>query len=75
VVNYHIPVEYLTPAQPRKKNQECFIMDGQHRGGIRTVAKCNTKNRTVELKLFPTSQITVTVGFDDVCLVEPSKNK
>ncbi|KAG1721950.1 uncharacterized protein EDB91DRAFT_1088302 [Suillus paluster] len=27
-VDYQIPVEFLTPAQPRKKNQECFIMNG-----------------------------------------------
>jgi hypothetical protein len=73
-VDYHIPVEFLTPAQPRKKNQECFVMDGQYRGGIRTVSKCNTKNRTVELQLLPSSQVTVTVGFDDVCLVEPLKH-
>lgn len=73
-MDYQIPVQYLTPAQPRKKNQECFIMDGQNRGGIRTVAKCNIKNRTVELKLLPSSQLTVTVGFDDVCLVEPFKH-
>ncbi|KAG2737566.1 hypothetical protein P692DRAFT_20883431 [Suillus brevipes Sb2] len=26
-VDYHIPVEFLTPAQPRKKGQECFIMN------------------------------------------------
>jgi hypothetical protein len=30
VVNYHIPSDCLTPAQPHKKNQECFIMDGQY---------------------------------------------
>ncbi|KAG2038738.1 hypothetical protein BDR03DRAFT_981276 [Suillus americanus] len=74
VVDYHIPADCLTPAQPRKKNQQCFIMDGQYRGGIRTVAKCNTKNRTVDLSLLPGSHITTTVGFDDVCLVEPSRN-
>ncbi|KAG2750986.1 hypothetical protein P692DRAFT_20727664, partial [Suillus brevipes Sb2] len=73
-VDYHIPVEFLTPAQPRKKNQECFIMHGQYRGGIRTVAKCNTKNRTVDLRLLPTSSISITVSVDDVCLVEPIKN-
>jgi hypothetical protein len=73
-VDYHIPVELLTPAKPRKKDQECFIMNGQYRGGIRTVAKCNTKNRTVDLRLLPTSSITITVSFDDICLVEPSRN-
>lgn len=73
-VDYRIPVEFLTPAQPRKKGQECFIMSGEYRGGIRTVAKCNTKNRTVDLRLLPTSNITVAVGFDDVCLVEPTRN-
>ncbi|KAG2754082.1 hypothetical protein P692DRAFT_20870194 [Suillus brevipes Sb2] len=26
-VDYHIPIEFLTPAQPRKKGQECFIMN------------------------------------------------
>ncbi|KAG1904974.1 uncharacterized protein F5891DRAFT_976553 [Suillus fuscotomentosus] len=29
-VDYQIPVECLTLAQPQKKNQECFIMDGQN---------------------------------------------
>jgi hypothetical protein len=73
-VDYHIPVEFLTPAQPHKKGQECFIMNGEYRGGIRTVTKCNTKNRTVDLRLLPTSSITVAVSLDDVCLVEPTRN-
>lgn len=29
-VDYQIPIECLTLAQPQKKNQECFIMDGQN---------------------------------------------
>ncbi|KAG2745668.1 hypothetical protein P692DRAFT_20876889 [Suillus brevipes Sb2] len=73
-INYHIPIEFLRPAQPRKKGQECFIMNSQYRGGIHTVIKCNTKNRTVDLRLLSTSSITVTVSFDDVCLVEPARN-
>jgi hypothetical protein len=30
--HYHIPASDLSPAPPRKKNQECLILDGVHRG-------------------------------------------
>ncbi|KAG2336096.1 hypothetical protein BDR05DRAFT_1006165 [Suillus weaverae] len=73
-VDYHIPVQFLTPAPPRQKNQECFIMNGPLRGGIRTVVKCSIKKRTVDLKRLPSSTDIVTMSFDDVCLVEPIKN-
>ncbi|KAG1718645.1 hypothetical protein EDD22DRAFT_855345, partial [Suillus occidentalis] len=39
VEHYHIPASDLSPAPPRKKNQECLILDGIHRGLIRTVSR------------------------------------
>ncbi|KAG1777581.1 hypothetical protein EV702DRAFT_1225171 [Suillus placidus] len=69
-MDYHIPVKFLTPNHPRRKNQECFVMNGDHRGVIITVAKCNLKTRTVEFQLTSTS----TLSFDDLCVVEHSKD-
>jgi hypothetical protein len=71
--HYHIPVGDLSPAPPRKKNQECLILDGVHRGLIRTVSKCEiTKKNTVEMKITPT--LTVTLRSDQICLVEPARH-
>ncbi|KAG1890413.1 hypothetical protein F4604DRAFT_1914959 [Suillus subluteus] len=68
IKHYHIPTTYLSPAPPHKKNQECLILDRAHRGLIRTVAKCNTKNSLAEISITPT--VTVTLRFDQICLVE-----
>ncbi|KAG2151803.1 hypothetical protein BD769DRAFT_1380674 [Suillus cothurnatus] len=71
--HYHIPASDLSPAPPRKKNQECLILDGVHRGLIRTVTKCEiTKKNTVDIKITPT--VTVTLHSDQICLVERARN-
>ncbi|KAG1845074.1 hypothetical protein C8R48DRAFT_780081 [Suillus tomentosus] len=49
IQHYHIPAHDLSPAPPRKKNQQCLILDGEHRGAILTIAKCNIKKNTVEM--------------------------
>jgi len=67
--HYHIPAIYLSPAPPRKKNQECLILDGAHRGLIRPVAKCSIKHSSAEFSITPT--VTITLRFDQICLVEP----
>ncbi|KAG1859504.1 hypothetical protein C8R48DRAFT_774843 [Suillus tomentosus] len=55
IEHYHIPASDLSPAPPRKKNQECLILDGVHRGLIRTIAKCEiAKKNTVDIKITPT---------------------
>jgi hypothetical protein len=71
VQNYNIPGDNLIPAAPRKKGQECFILDGQYRGCILFVSKCNVKDGTVDLKLMQDSNITINLRNDQVCLVEP----
>ncbi|KAG1721948.1 uncharacterized protein EDB91DRAFT_1256292 [Suillus paluster] len=75
VQHYHIPAVDLTPAPPRKKNQECLVLEGEYRGGIHTVVKCNTKLHTVELSLMTGSHLTFTMSLDQVCLVEAFKFK
>ncbi|KAG1846039.1 hypothetical protein F4604DRAFT_1688533 [Suillus subluteus] len=70
--HYHIPASDLSPAPPRKKNQECLILDGIHRGLIRVVTKCEiTKKNTVDIKITPT--VTATLRSDQICLVERSR--
>ncbi|KAG1884841.1 uncharacterized protein F5891DRAFT_989939 [Suillus fuscotomentosus] len=69
--HYFIPGDDLTPADPRKKGQECFILDGSYRGNILTVSKCNVKGSNVDLKLMRDSSVTVNLRFDQVCVVEP----
>lgn len=67
----HIPEAYLTPAPPRGKNTQCLVLEGEYRGGIFTVARCNLKAKTVVLELMSGSTVTVTLPIDHVCLVEP----
>ncbi|KAG2113777.1 uncharacterized protein F5147DRAFT_650196 [Suillus discolor] len=67
--HYHIPAIYLSPAPPRKKNQECLILDGTHRGLVGTVARCSIKHSFVDISITPT--VTTTLHFDQICLVEP----
>jgi hypothetical protein len=71
VQNYNIPGDNLTPAALRKKGQECFILDGQYRGFILFVSKCNVKDGTMDLKLMQDSNITINLRNDQICLVEP----
>jgi hypothetical protein len=69
--HYNIPAIYLSPAPPRKKNQECFILDGPHRGFVRPLASCSIKNSSVTISIAPT--ITIILRFDQICLVEPMR--
>ncbi|KAG1879015.1 uncharacterized protein F5891DRAFT_991511, partial [Suillus fuscotomentosus] len=66
--HYHIPAKDLSPAPPRKKNQECLVLDGTSRGQIITIVKCNIKKMTAELAITPRSSSTL--RFDQMCLVE-----
>jgi hypothetical protein len=76
IQHYHIPAHDLSPAPPRKKNQICLILDGEHRGAILTIAKCNIKKNTVEMFSAPgtTNTALVTLRFDQICLVEPTSS-
>ncbi|KAG1781412.1 hypothetical protein EV702DRAFT_1041938 [Suillus placidus] len=69
--HYHIPISDLSPAPLRKKNQKCLVLDGDTRGEIMTVAKCNMKKNTVEIAI--TARISFTLRFDQICLVEESR--
>ncbi|KAG2086098.1 hypothetical protein BD769DRAFT_1397002 [Suillus cothurnatus] len=70
--HYHIPASDLSLAPPCKKNQECLILDGIHRGLIRIVSKCEiTKKNTVDIQVTPT--VTATLRSDQICLVERSR--
>ncbi|KAG1837945.1 hypothetical protein C8R48DRAFT_782522 [Suillus tomentosus] len=72
IEHYHIPASDLSPAPPRKKNQECLILDGVHHGLIQTIAKCEiAKKNTVDIKITPT--VTVTLCSDQICLVERTR--
>ncbi|KAG2047192.1 hypothetical protein BDR06DRAFT_976911 [Suillus hirtellus] len=62
----------LSPAPPHKKNQHVLILDGDHRGLIQTIASCYTKDSTVKIAIMPT--VTITLRFDQICLVEPFQN-
>jgi hypothetical protein len=64
--HYHIPAKDLSPAPPRKKNQECLVLDGDYRGRILTIEKCNVKKNTVDTV---TTGVTLTLRFDQICLV------
>ncbi|KAG1836179.1 hypothetical protein DFJ58DRAFT_847121 [Suillus subalutaceus] len=57
--HYHIPARYLSPAPPRKKNQECLILDGPHRGLIRTLVSCSAKHANVKINIMPTAAVTL----------------
>jgi hypothetical protein len=68
IQHYHIPAHDLRPAPPHKKNQLCLILDGEHRGAILTVAKCNVKKNTVEMFADPgvTNKTPLTFRFDQM---------
>jgi hypothetical protein len=68
--HYHIPAGDLCPAPPRRKNQLCLILDGEFRGQIRTVSKCNVKLSTAELVVGDSDAPSITLRFDQICLVE-----
>jgi hypothetical protein len=68
--HYHIPASDLCPAPPRRKNQMCMILDGECRGQIRTVSKCNVKLSTAELVVEEDDVPGITLRFDQICLVE-----
>ncbi|KAG1858316.1 hypothetical protein C8R48DRAFT_775264 [Suillus tomentosus] len=72
--HYHIPAKDLSPAPPRRKNQHCLVLNGQYRGLIFPVAKCNVKSQTVDLILMGGTALTFTLRFDEVCLVELTQN-
>ncbi|KAG1885840.1 uncharacterized protein F5891DRAFT_1201663 [Suillus fuscotomentosus] len=71
IKHYHIPAIYLSPAPPRKKNQECIILNGPHRGLVRHLASCSIKSSDVKINITPT--VTVTLRFDQICLLEPTR--
>jgi hypothetical protein len=68
IQHYHIPASDLSPAHPRKKNQLCLVLDGEYRGLILPVSKCNVRSKIVEVVLIAT--ITVALHFNQICLVE-----
>ncbi|KAG2135055.1 hypothetical protein BD769DRAFT_1665010 [Suillus cothurnatus] len=68
--HYHIPAGDLCPAPPRRKNQLCLILDGEFHGQIRTVSKCNVKLSTAELVVGDSDAPSITLRFDQICLVE-----
>ncbi|KAG1896425.1 uncharacterized protein F5891DRAFT_983434 [Suillus fuscotomentosus] len=65
--HYHIPAKDLHLAPPRKKNQRCLVLDGDSRGQIVTVAKCNAKKNTIDVI---TGTTFFTLRFDQICMVE-----
>ncbi|KAG2740070.1 hypothetical protein P692DRAFT_20754315, partial [Suillus brevipes Sb2] len=71
IQHYHIPITDLSRAPPCKKNQECIVLDGSHRGSISTIAKCNLNKNTVDIAVTPSTL--VTLRFDQICLVEKSR--
>jgi hypothetical protein len=70
--HYHIPAKDLSPAPPRRKNQQVLVLEGDSRGHIFTVTKCNVKKNSVEVAISPTSSITL--RFDQICLVEQAQS-
>ncbi|KIK32448.1 hypothetical protein CY34DRAFT_110971, partial [Suillus luteus UH-Slu-Lm8-n1] len=72
IQHYHIPAKDLSPAQPRRKNQQVFVLSGEYRGRIFTVTRCNMKKNTVEVATSPTTYITL--AFELICLVEQSQH-
>ncbi|KAG1875742.1 hypothetical protein F4604DRAFT_1924805 [Suillus subluteus] len=72
IKHYHIPASDLSPAHPRKKNQQCLVLGGVHCGALGTIVNCWTKKKAVDLRISAT--VTINVGFDQLCLVEPAKH-
>jgi hypothetical protein len=69
--HYHIPAKDLSPAPPRKKNQECLILDGSYRGQILTISQCSVGKKTAQ---FTIKGIAITLRFDQICLVQRAQN-
>ncbi|KAG1770610.1 hypothetical protein EV702DRAFT_1049328 [Suillus placidus] len=85
IEHYHIPAHDLSLAPPCRKNQQCLVLDGDHRGDILTIEKCNTKKNTVEVyidSVVPVATGSVrstlptrnrsTLRFNQICVLEPS---
>jgi len=72
ITHYHIPASDLSPAPPRKKNQHVLILDGDHCRLIQPISSCSTKDSVVKIAITPT--VTITLCFDQVCLMEPNQN-
>jgi hypothetical protein len=70
--HYHIPAKDLSPAHPRKKNQECLILDGDYRGQILTISQCSIGKRTAQFTI--KNSATITLRFDQLCLVQRAQN-
>ena len=66
--HYHIPAKDLSPAPLRKKGQQCLVLDGDSRGAILTIAKCNIKKNIAEIAI--TAKSSLTLRFDQICLVQ-----
>jgi len=64
IQHYNIPVEDLSPAPPRKKQQSCLIFDGPCRGQVRIITKCNSKNNTIAV-----DGLVDPLHFNQICLV------
>ncbi|KAG2086017.1 uncharacterized protein F5147DRAFT_659334 [Suillus discolor] len=71
IQHYHIPATDLSPAPPRKKNQQCIVLDGSYRGCVFNVAKCFLKKNTVDIAVTPS--VFINLRFDQICLVEQSR--
>ncbi|KAG1787212.1 uncharacterized protein HD556DRAFT_1312927 [Suillus plorans] len=54
IKHYHIPMSDLSPAPPRKKNQDVLILDREHRGLIQTIVSCYNKGGVVKITITPT---------------------
>ncbi|KAG1838512.1 hypothetical protein C8R48DRAFT_782380 [Suillus tomentosus] len=72
IKHYHIPASDLSPASPHKKNQHVLILNGEHCGLIQTIVSCYNKDGVVKIMITPT--VTITLRFDQICLIEPVKN-
>jgi hypothetical protein len=71
IQHYHIPATDLSPAPPRKKNQQCIVLDGIYRSSVCNVAKCHLKKNTADIAISPST--VVNMQFDQICLVEQSR--
>ncbi|KAG1907980.1 uncharacterized protein F5891DRAFT_974570 [Suillus fuscotomentosus] len=63
IKHYHIPAIYLSPAPPRKKNQECIILNGSHRGLVRHLASCSIKSSDIKINITPTLMLMYTTKY------------
>lgn len=73
IQHYHIPARDLSLAPPHRKNQQCLVLDGDHRGNILTIAKCNVKKNTVEVYIdLAAGSVPSTLRFNQICVIEPT---